>query len=104
MESFQQGSYATICRLCMQRDGFMLGIFNHFRGKERSIYRKIMDCTELQVIGARFFDRRLALDGRFCRHFVGESIGPVLYVFLPIRRPVERLRGDPHRPIYTCFN
>lgn len=42
-------SYATICRLCMQRDGFMLGIFNHIRGKEKSIYRKIMDCTDLQI-------------------------------------------------------
>ncbi|KAF5280656.1 hypothetical protein FQA39_LY05304 [Lamprigera yunnana] len=42
-------SYATICRLCMHRDGFMLGIFNHIRGKEKSIYRKIMDCTDLQI-------------------------------------------------------
>lgn len=42
-------SYATICRLCLQKDGFMLGIFNHIQGRDRSIYKKIMDCTALQV-------------------------------------------------------
>lgn len=42
-------SYATICRLCLQRDGFMLGIFNRIQGKEKSIYKKIMDCTALEV-------------------------------------------------------
>ncbi|XP_022912163.2 zinc finger protein 883-like isoform X1 [Onthophagus taurus] len=41
--------YATICRLCLQRDGFMLGIFNHIQGKEKSIYKKIMDCTALEI-------------------------------------------------------
>ncbi|XP_017774831.1 PREDICTED: zinc finger protein 436 isoform X2 [Nicrophorus vespilloides] len=41
--------YTTICRLCMQRDGFMLGIFNHIQGKEKSISRKIMDCTALEI-------------------------------------------------------
>lgn len=42
-------NYATICRLCLQRDGFMLGIFNHIQGKEKSIYKKIIDCTALEV-------------------------------------------------------
>ncbi|KAG5888108.1 hypothetical protein JTB14_023402 [Gonioctena quinquepunctata] len=42
-------SYATICRLCLQKDGFMLGIFNHIQGKDRSIYKKIIDCTALQI-------------------------------------------------------
>ncbi|KRT82050.1 zinc-finger associated domain containing protein [Oryctes borbonicus] len=41
--------YATICRLCLQKDGFMLGIFNHIQGKEKSIYKKIMDCTALEI-------------------------------------------------------
>lgn len=53
MESVVQqddwASYATICRLCLQRDGFMLGIFNHIQGREKSIYKKIMDCTALEV-------------------------------------------------------
>ncbi|XP_056637160.1 gastrula zinc finger protein XlCGF26.1-like [Diorhabda sublineata] len=47
MESWR--SYATICRLCLQKDGFMLGIFNHIQGKDKSIYKKIMDCTALQI-------------------------------------------------------
>ncbi|XP_028132835.1 gastrula zinc finger protein XlCGF26.1 [Diabrotica virgifera virgifera] len=47
MESWR--SYATICRLCLQKDGFMLGIFNHIQGKDRSIYKKIIDCTALQI-------------------------------------------------------
>lgn len=42
-------SYTTICRLCMQRDGFMLGIFNHIQGKDCSIHKKIMDCTALEI-------------------------------------------------------
>ncbi|XP_018570213.1 zinc finger protein 2 [Anoplophora glabripennis] len=42
-------SYATICRLCLQKDGFMLGIFNHIQGKDKSIYKKIIDCTALQI-------------------------------------------------------
>lgn len=41
--------YATICRLCLQNDGFMLGIFNHIQGKEKSISKKITDCTALEV-------------------------------------------------------
>ncbi|CAH1990891.1 unnamed protein product [Acanthoscelides obtectus] len=42
-------SYSTICRLCLQKDGFMLGIFNHIQGKDKSIYKKIIDCTALQI-------------------------------------------------------
>ncbi|XP_066253525.1 zinc finger protein ZFP2-like [Euwallacea similis] len=42
-------SYATICRLCLQKDGFMLGIFNNIQGKEKSISKKIVDCTALSV-------------------------------------------------------
>ncbi|KAK9891822.1 hypothetical protein WA026_016620 [Henosepilachna vigintioctopunctata] len=42
-------SYATICRLCLQKDGFMFGIFNHNNGKEKSLYKKIVDCTALQI-------------------------------------------------------
>lgn len=42
-------TYATICRLCLQKDGFMLGIFNHLQGKDKSIHKKIIDCTALQV-------------------------------------------------------
>ncbi|CAH0559042.1 unnamed protein product [Brassicogethes aeneus] len=42
-------TYATICRLCLQKDGFMLGIFNHIQGKDKSIYKKIIDCTALQI-------------------------------------------------------
>ncbi|KAJ8921856.1 hypothetical protein NQ315_008488 [Exocentrus adspersus] len=42
-------SYATICRLCLQKDGFMLGIFNHLQSKDKSIYKKIIDCTALQI-------------------------------------------------------
>lgn len=41
--------YATVCRLCLRRDGFMIGIFNHFKGIEKSIYKKIMDFTALEV-------------------------------------------------------
>ncbi|CAG9858455.1 unnamed protein product [Phyllotreta striolata] len=41
--------YSTMCRLCLQKDGFMLGIFNHIQGKDRSIYKKIIDCTALQI-------------------------------------------------------
>ncbi|KAJ8972562.1 hypothetical protein NQ317_010826 [Molorchus minor] len=41
-------SYATVCRLCLQKDGFMLGIFNHIQGKDKSIHKKIIDCTALQ--------------------------------------------------------
>ncbi|CAH1379742.1 hypothetical protein MTP99_003580 [Tenebrio molitor] len=42
-------SYATMCRLCLQKDGYMLGIFNHIQGKDKSIYKKIIDCTALQI-------------------------------------------------------
>nr|XP_023025905.1 zinc finger protein 665-like [Leptinotarsa decemlineata] len=42
-------TYATICRLCLQKDGYMLGIFNHIQGKDRSIHKKIIDCTALQI-------------------------------------------------------
>lgn len=42
-------SYATICRLCLQKDGFMFGIFNHNSGNEKSLYKKIVDCTALQI-------------------------------------------------------
>nr|XP_008198699.2 PREDICTED: zinc finger protein 883 [Tribolium castaneum] len=42
-------TYATICRLCLQKDGFMLGIFNNVQGKDKSIYKKIIDCTALQI-------------------------------------------------------
>lgn len=42
--------YATICRLCLRSDGFMLGIFNRIQGKEKSIYKKIIDCVALEVI------------------------------------------------------
>ena len=50
MEAFESWrSYATICRLCLQKDGYMLGIFNHIQGKDKSIYKKIIDCTALQV-------------------------------------------------------
>lgn len=46
-------SYATICRLCLQKDGFMLGIFNNIQGKEKSISKKIVDCTALPVSNER---------------------------------------------------
>ncbi|XP_060523904.1 zinc finger protein 260 [Cylas formicarius] len=42
-------SYATTCRLCLQKDGFMLGIFNNIQGKDKSISKKIIDCTALSV-------------------------------------------------------
>ncbi|XP_044756622.1 zinc finger protein 28-like [Coccinella septempunctata] len=42
-------SYATICRLCLQKDGFMFGIFNQNSGNEKSLYKKIVDCTALQI-------------------------------------------------------
>ncbi|XP_050300290.1 zinc finger protein 271-like [Anthonomus grandis grandis] len=42
-------SYATVCRLCMQKDGFMLGIYNNVQGKDKSISKKIVDCTALSV-------------------------------------------------------
>lgn len=42
-------SYATICRLCLQKDGYMLGIFNNIQGKDKSISKKIVDCTALPV-------------------------------------------------------
>lgn len=41
--------YATICRLCLKSDGYMLGIFNRIQGKEKSIYKKIIDCVALEV-------------------------------------------------------
>lgn len=41
--------FTTICRLCLHRDGFMLGIFNRIQGMEKSIYKKIIDCTSLKV-------------------------------------------------------
>lgn len=51
VESASEGwrSYATICRLCLQKDGFMLGIFNNIHGNEKSIAKKIVDCTALSV-------------------------------------------------------
>ncbi|XP_018320834.1 zinc finger protein 883 isoform X1 [Agrilus planipennis] len=42
-------TYATICRLCLQKDGFMLGIFNQIQGKEKSICRKIKEFIDLQI-------------------------------------------------------
>lgn len=42
-------SYATICRLCLQRDGFMFGIFNQNNVRDKSIFKKIIDCTALKI-------------------------------------------------------
>lgn len=43
----------TICRLCMQHDGFLLAIFNNHStvgtSEHRSIQRKIAECTALEV-------------------------------------------------------
>lgn len=49
------GSYTTICRLCLQQDGFLLAIFNNHSpqtvttSEHRSIQKKIAECTALEV-------------------------------------------------------
>lgn len=50
------GGYTTICRLCLQQDGFLLAIFNNHPSQSsiattehRSIQKKIAECTGLEV-------------------------------------------------------
>lgn len=45
-------NYVMICRLCMQHDGVLVGIFNDHmnKGTDRSILKKIVDFTALEVM------------------------------------------------------
>lgn len=65
------GGYTTICRLCLQQDGFLLAIFNNhsaqngiITAEHRSIQKKIVECTGLEV--RTLFDLRLNDRYRLC--------------------------------------